>query len=236
MARSVQEPRRARLAGLVRMHAHVSDSRDAYVRLSGVGKSYGPLRVLENLELELHRSELVVVAGRRRSGKTTLIELIGATQRPTSGTIVVGGRRLDLLDDRGLLEFRTANVALAPQVPTLAPTLTAHETVLQGVRLSRARRPERWVRTLLEELALNDQAGVRAGELPAEAQQRLSLARALAKQAPLLLLDEPLAAVNAETRERLLAAARRLSRSEMTVVLTTRETEAPPHADRVVRL
>jgi ABC-type lipoprotein export system ATPase subunit len=177
-----------------------------------------------------------VISGSRGSGKTTLIELIGAARRPTSGEILVAGRRLDLLDDRGRLEFRTANVALAPQEPTLAPTWSAFETVLQASRTSHTPRPDGWARTCLEALDLDKEADVLAADLSADGQQRLSVARALAKDAPLLLLDEPLAATGVAARARLLAAVPRLIGRAATVVLTASAQDDVSFADRVVPL
>lgn len=214
------------------------DHKDPFVRLDRVSKTYdsglATVPALDEIDLEVAVGEFVAVCGSRGSGKTTLIELIGGTQRPTTGSILVGGRRFDLLDERGCLEFRTANVALAPQ--TLAPTLSVYETVVQAARTSRTRRPDGWLRTLLASLDLHDAADLPAGNLSAEGQQRLSVARALAKNAPLLLLDDPLSAADVSTRQRLLAGLRRLAGSGTTVVLTTRDENDARVADRVVYL
>ncbi len=213
---------------------------EAFVRLSRVSKTYGSglaaVQALREIDLEISFGELVAVIGPRGSGKTTLIELIGATQRPTSGEILIGGRRVDLLDDRARLEFRTANVALAPQAPTLAPTLSAYETVLQAARTSRAQRPDQWTHALLEAFDLQDEVDVLTASLSAESQQRLSVARALAKEAPLILLDEPLSATDIEDRQRLIATVRRFARRGSTVVVTAPTTESTPSADRVISL
>jgi putative ABC transport system ATP-binding protein len=213
---------------------------EVHVRLSRVGKTYGSgltaVQALPEIDLEIDAGEFVVIAGPPGAGKTTLIELIGATQRPTTGQIVVGGQRLDLLDDRGRLEFRTQNVALAPQTPMLAPTLNAYETVSQAARLGCIARPDRWTRAVLAAVGLDDEVDAPAAELSDESQQRLSLARALAKGAPLFLADEPLSATSVRTRQRLLATLRRFVPARTTIVLTAPSTESPPHADRVIPL
>ena len=239
--------RRERIARLVhgrpqhdRPYSGSAATDAAFVQLRRVSKSYdsrlAAVHALQEIDLEVEVGELVVISGGGGSGKTTLIELVGAAQRPTSGEILVGGRRLDLLDDRGRLEFRTGNVALAPQTPTLAPTLSAHETVLQASRTSRTSRPDDWTRTCLEALDLDKDAAVLAADLSADGQQRLSVARALAKDAPLLLLDEPLTSTTVAARARLLAAVPRLIGRATTVVWTATAHDDVPFADRVVRL
>jgi putative ABC transport system ATP-binding protein len=213
---------------------------EVHVRLSGVSKTYGSgrtaVQALCEIDLEIDVGEFVVVAGPPGAGKTTLIELIGATQRPTAGEIFVGRQRVDLLDDRGRLEFRTANIALAPQTLTLAPTLNAYETVSQAARLSGVTRPDRRTHAILDALGLQNEIDTPAAQLSDEGQQRLSVARALVKDAPLLLADEPLSAVTVGTRRQVIAALRRLARSGTTIVLTTLETDGTPNADRVIRL
>src|SRR5918992_5899619 len=213
---------------------------DTCIRLSRVGKSYGTgpaaVRVLREIDLEVSVGELVAIAGRRGSGKTTLIELIGATQGPTTGEILVCGRRLDLLDDRGRLDFRTANVALAPQVPTLAPTLNVYETITQAARTSQQRRSDRWTHALMEAFELRAEAAVLVADLSDEFQQRLSLARALAKNASLLLVDEPLPAATTEARRHAIALVRQLVRPDTTVVVTTSDRAAAALAHRVIEL
>ena len=213
---------------------------DTCIRLSRVAKSYGAgpaaVRALRAFELEVNVGELVAIAGRRGSGKTTLIELIGAIQPPTTGEILVCGRRLDLLDDRGRLEFRTANVALAPQVPTLAPTLNAYETISQAARTSQQRRSDRWTHALMGAFELGAKPAVPVADLSDEVQQRLSLARALAKNAPLLLVDEPLPAATTEARRHAIALMRQLVRPDTTVVVTTSDRAAASLAHRVVEL
>jgi putative ABC transport system ATP-binding protein len=213
---------------------------ESRVRLRAVSKRYGcgptTVEALREVDLDVRAAEFVAVIGPRGSGKTTLIEVVGATQRPTSGEVLVCGRRIDDLDDRGRLEFRTANIALAPQVPTLAPTLTVHETVVQAARMSRLHRPERKSNVLISAFDLQLEADVLVANLSAESQQRLSVARALAKDAPLLLLDEPLSAAPIDARRRLLAAVPELVPPDSAIVLTTPDTEATPSVDRVVRL
>jgi putative ABC transport system ATP-binding protein len=213
---------------------------DTCIRLSRVRKSYGTgpaaVRALRAIDLHVSVGELVAIAGRRGSGKTTLIELIGATQPPTAGEILVCGRRLDLLDDRGRLEFRTANVALAPQVPTLAPTLNVYETISQSARTSPQPRSDRWTHALMEAFELRAETTVCVADLSDGVQQRLSLARALAKNAPLLLIDDPLPAATAKARRHAIALMRQLVRPDTTVVLTTSDRAAAALADRVVEL
>lgn len=223
-------------------HTPVTESRGghgdapAYIRLSGVSKSYGSGRTrveaLSGVDLEVRAGEFVIVTGPPGSGKTTLIELVGAMQRPTAGEIVVGGRRLDLLDDRGRLEFRTQNIALAPQRPTLAPTLSVYETVWQVARLRGIADSGSWTREVLDAVGLLED-DLPAAELSTEEQQRLSVARALVKDAPLFLADEPLSAASPDARRGLAATLRRLAREGRTILLVDADT---PTADRLVRL
>jgi putative ABC transport system ATP-binding protein len=239
---SARGARHGRIAAQAADRLAPADAAEApYVQLRRLSKTYGSghgaKRALAELDVELSAGEFVAFTGPARSGKTTLIDLISARESPTAGEIIVGGRRVDLLDERSRLEFRTADVGLAPQTPTLAPTLTAYETVWQAAHLGGIAQPDRWARLLLRTVGFREHAERLAVELSLEDQQRLSIARALAKDAPLLLVDEPLSGASDEARQLVVSALRRASiERATTVLLATREPRLAACANRLICL
>jgi putative ABC transport system ATP-binding protein len=213
-----------------------------HVCLDGVSKSFGvgssAVQALREIDLRVDPGEFVVVLGDRGSGKTTLIELIAAVERPSTGTIVVGPARVDLLDERSRLEFRTSVVGLVPQQPTLAPSLSPHETVARTAALRHVSDPDRLASDLLRTVGLVDEPEPRTAQLSEDEQQRLSIARALATDTPLLLADEPTAPLRPETGRRMHSVLWRLSRERSTTVLLTAAAEGSLDgpADQVIDL
>jgi len=213
------------------------------VELREVTKHYrqGALDVpaLRGLTLAVAKGEFSAICGPSGSGKTTTLNLIGALDRPTSGSVVIEGRDLAPLSRRVLSHLRRDRIGFVFQAYNLMPVLTAYENAeivlsLQGTPAS-ARR-ERVMR-LLAEVGLEGLEDRRPDELSGGQQQRVAIARAIASNPAVVLADEPTANVDSETAEKLLDIMQQLNRDRgVTFLFSTHDPRVMERARRVVRI
>ncbi len=210
----------------------------AAVDVRGVRKSFegGRIRALEDVSLHLDEGELVALTGPSGGGKSTLLNLIGALDRPDAGEIVVDGLDVATLDDQA--RYRAEMVAFVFQFHNLITTLNAVENVqipMLGMR-PRAER-ERRAHELLGEVGLGDRTRNYPPTLSGGERQRVAIARALANEPRLLLADEPTGALDSETGAQILDMLRRV-RDERgtTILLVTNDEAVAAQADRVLQI
>ncbi|MCZ7525123.1 MAG: ABC transporter ATP-binding protein [Acidimicrobiia bacterium] len=210
------------------------------VRVEGLTKTYGSgetlVRALHDATFEIGRGELVVLLGPSGSGKTTTLNLIGAIEEPTGGSLVVDGVEVGALDERGRTQYRRDRVGFVFQFFNLVPTLTAHENVALVAELTG---PDAGARAedVLTRVGLGERMDHYPGQLSGGEQQRVAIARALVKEPPVLLCDEPTGALDVETGRSVLALLRRVTRDRgRTVLLVTHNSTIATMADRVLRL
>jgi putative ABC transport system ATP-binding protein len=193
------------------------------------------VRALDGVDLEIPKGEFVVLLGPSGSGKTTLLNVVGGIDGATSGSVSVGGVDLSALDAAGRTEFRRDHLGFVFQFFNLIPTLTALENVRLIAEISGS--DEADSRAALEAVGLggrldNFPSGLSGGE-----QQRVAVARAVAKAPPLLLGDEPTGALDLETGRAVLDLLRRLNRERgITMLLVTHSAVISEMADRVLHL
>lgn len=210
------------------------------IRLEDLTRSFGSGRTeataLSGVDLEIPPGELVVILGPSGSGKTTLLNLIGAIDRPTSGLVDVAGQDLGEMGDDDRAAFRRRHVGFIFQFFNLVPTLTALENVQLVAELcDRGGRVE--AEAALREVDLTDHLHQFPASLSGGEQQRVAVARAVAKDPDLLLCDEPTGSLDLETGRRVLSLLRRLNRErEATVLIVTHNAAIGEMADRVVSL
>ncbi len=189
-----------------------------------------------DVTFRVEAGELVALTGASGSGKSTILNLLGALDTPDSGSIVVDGHRLDEL--RSPAAYRAGTVGFVFQSHYLLPTLTASENVQMPMfgRRPRAEREAR-ARELLGEVGLADRSGARPAVLSGGERQRVAIARALANEPRLLLADEPTGALDSATGAQVLALLSALqARRGMTTLLVTNDDAVAAHADRTLRL
>jgi NitT/TauT family transport system ATP-binding protein len=208
------------------------DEMTTQLRLDSVSHAFGPLEVLAGLDLAIAARETVGIVGPSGCGKSTLLELVAGLTEPTAGTITIG--------EAGSSPDRLARCAYMPQRDLLLPWLRAIDNASLGPRLTGARKAEarEIARPLFHRLGLGEFEEAMPGELSGGMRQRVAFARTLLSGKPVLLLDEPLAALDAITRadlqEWLLAALREEAR---TVLLVTHDVEEALFvADRILVL
>jgi len=197
------------------------------------------LEVLRGVSFAVHRGEVVAIVGESGTGKSTLLHLLGALDRPDSGTVHFDGHDIFLKDDDALAAFRNRSVGFIFQFHHLLPEFTALENVampglIQGLDLEAAR-PR--VLELLRQLGLEARADHRPSELSGGEQQRVAVARALMNRPGLVLADEPTGNLDTKTAEALHDEILRLSRTTgQTFVLVTHNPALAAIADRVLRI
>ncbi len=210
----------------------------AEVAVRDVRKSFdnGRIHALDGVSLELEPGELVALTGPSGGGKSTLLNLIGALDRPDSGEIHVGGEDVTQLADAS--RYRATTVGFVFQFHNLMTTLTALENVqipMLGQR-ARAEREER-ARGLLAEVGLGAREQSRPPTLSGGERQRVAIARALANAPRLLLADEPTGALDSETGAQILELLRGVRDARgTTILLVTNDDAVAAQADRVLRL
>ena len=211
-------------------------STDPLVVLRGVNKHFGPLHVLQDVDTEVGRGEVVVLIGPSGSGKSTLCRVINRLEPIDSGSITIDGQQQPQ-EGKALARLR-ADVGMVFQ----SFNLFAHKTILQNVTLgpitvrgrSKAAAEERAMQ-LLERVGIANQAGKLPAQLSGGQQQRVAIARSLAMDPKLMLFDEPTSALDPEMINEVLDVMTALARDGMTMVVVTHEMGfARRAADRVV--
>jgi len=212
-------------------------------RLCGIAKGYrsgpGRVEVLRDLDLVLTTGEMVAVVGESGVGKSTLLHLLGALDRPDAGEYLFRGAEVLAQPPEALATFRNRHVGFVFQFHHLLPEFTALENVqLPGMirRLPRSELAER-ARALLEEMGLAARLHHRPAELSGGEQQRVAIARALASEPDLLLADEPTGNLDPQTSVQVFGALRRAhQRRPLTTVLATHNERLAEKCDRVLLL
>jgi putative ABC transport system ATP-binding protein len=204
------------------------------MRLSSGGRE---VNVLTDVSLDVPAGQFLAIAGPSGSGKSTLLGLIAGLDQPTAGRIEVAGVEITGLDEDGLARFRRDRIGYVFQSFHLLPTLTAAENVAVPLELAGETDAAARAAALLAEVGLAERAHHYPVQLSGGEQQRVAVARAMARRPALLLADEPTGNLDSATGkqiiELLVGMNRRLG---ATLVLVTHDTALAAHADRVVTL
>jgi putative ABC transport system ATP-binding protein len=206
------------------------------IRLTDITKVYqgGITGALNGVSLTVEKGEFTAIMGPSGSGKSTMLNLVAGLDRPTSGTVVVGGTDLGKLGEAGLARFRRDQVGFVFQFFYLLPNLTALENVLIPAQLKGSAAAGR-ARELLEQLGIKDVADRYPARLSGGQQQRVAIARALINSPTLLLADEPTGALDTHSGEQVMELLGALHRDGQTILLVTHDAKlATRHAARVI--
>ncbi len=208
----------------------------SYLSLKNVGKEYNlgtiSVRALSDVSFDLDDGEFVVVLGSSGAGKTTLLNLLGGMDKATEGQIILDGKDVTALDKRGLTEYRRGDVGFVFQFYNLMPNLTALENVEIAVEICKDHlNPE----SILREVGLGARLNSFPAQLSGGEQQRVSIARAMAKNPKLLLCDEPTGALDYATGKKILKLLYDVSRQRnRLVVVVTHNAALKDMADKVI--
>jgi putative ABC transport system ATP-binding protein len=202
------------------------------------GSEATAVQALRGVDLAVSDGEMVAIMGPSGSGKSTLLHILGALDRPDSGTVSIWGRRYDSLSDAELTALRGDVFGFVFQFFNLLPTLTAAENVLLPA-LVNGERPAKVaarVDELVELVGLSDRAAHLPTELSGGEQQRVAIARALLREPDVVLADEPTGNLDSSSGASVMALLRKVVDDGQTVVMVTHDPGAAALADRIVFL
>jgi putative ABC transport system ATP-binding protein len=213
------------------------------VDVRAVDKSFGDgpdrIDVLKKVNLQACTGEIMMLVGPSGCGKTTLLSAIAGTLRVDAGNIQVFGSALETMSGGALTRFRSTHIGFIFQQFNLIPTLSVAENVgipllIQGVSASKALDRSR---AILDKVGLGTRWKERPNKLSGGEQQRVAIARALVHEPPLVICDEPTAALDARNGEIVLDLFRQVARSpERAVIIVTHDNRIFPYADRIARM
>ncbi|MFR9077593.1 ABC transporter ATP-binding protein [Blautia obeum] len=211
---------------------------NSYVKLDKVSKIYKmgevEIRAVDNISFEISKGEFVVVVGPSGAGKTTVLNILGGMDTATKGNVFVDGSNIAKYNSRQLTAYRRDDIGFVFQFYNLVPNLTALENVELAMQICKNPLDAKKV---LCEVGLEDRMGNFPAQLSGGEQQRVSIARALAKNPKLLLCDEPTGALDYQTGKAILKLLQDMCREKgMTVIVITHNSALTPMADRVIHI
>jgi putative ABC transport system ATP-binding protein len=191
-----------------------------------------PLTILHPLTARIPRGQFVAVVGPSGSGKSTLLGLIAGLDAPTSGSVLIDGVDITLLDEDALARLRGEKIGIVFQFFHLIPSLTAHENVAVPMEIAGIAEAADRAAALLEEVGLTGRAHHYPSQLSGGEQQRVALARALANSPPIVLADEPTGNLDSTNGRLIMKLLRDIHRARgTTLVLVTHDAELAAQAD-----
>lgn len=211
---------------------------NSYVKLDKVSKIYKmgevEIRAVDNISFEISKGEFVIVVGPSGAGKTTVLNILGGMDTATKGNVFVDGSNIAKYNSHQLTAYRRDDIGFVFQFYNLVPNLTALENVELAMQICKNPLDAKKV---LCEVGLEDRLGNFPAQLSGGEQQRVSIARALAKNPKLLLCDEPTGALDYQTGKAILKLLQDMCREKgMTVIVITHNSALTPMADRVIHI
>ena len=209
-----------------------------FVKLKNVTKIYqmGEVQIpaVDGIDFSIDKGEFVVVVGPSGAGKTTVLNILGGMDKASGGEVLVDGKDIAGYSQKQLTGYRRNDIGFVFQFYNLVPNLTALENVELALQISRNPLD---AKTVMQEVGLGDRLNNFPAQLSGGEQQRVSIARALAKNPKLLLCDEPTGALDYQTGKAILKLLQDMCRERgMTVIVITHNSALTPMADRVIRI
>ena len=207
------------------------------IKVSNIEKSFGDLKVLRGVSLEVKKGEIVSIVGASGAGKTTLLQIIGTLLPADGGEVEINGTKLFALNEKRTAEFRNRHIGFVFQFHNLLPEFSALENVMMPALIGGAKRKEAKQRALelLSAVGLSERAEHKPAQLSGGEQQRVAIARALMNKPSVLLADEPTGNLDTHNRDeiqRLLFEVR--EKFGQTIVMVTHDERLAEMADRKI--
>ena len=211
---------------------------DTFVKLENITKIYHmgevEIRAVDGIDFSIQKGEFVVIVGPSGAGKTTVLNILGGMDTASGGRITVDGQDITKYSERQLTGYRRDDIGFVFQFYNLIPNLTALENVEMALQICRNPLDAREV---LKEVGLEERMDNFPAQLSGGEQQRVSIARALAKNPKLLLCDEPTGALDYNTGKAILKLLQEMCREKgMTVIVITHNSALAPMADRLIKI
>ena len=204
-------------------------------------KSYGSgensVQALNHISISVENVEFVAVIGTSGSGKSTLLNLLGGLDTPTSGEVLVSGKKLFQMNEEARTIFRRRNIGFVFQNYNLVPVLNVYENIVLPIELDGTKVDTEYVKTILHTLGLEQKVQAMPNQLSGGQQQRVAIARALAAKPAILLADEPTGNLDSKTGMDVIALLKMTSQAfHQTIVMITHNEEIALMADRMIRI
>ncbi len=204
-------------------------------------KSYGSgensVQALNHVSISVENGEFVAVIGTSGSGKSTLLNLLGGLDTPTSGEVLVSGKKLFQMNEEARTIFRRRNIGFVFQNYNLVPVLNVYENIVLPIELDGTKVDTEYVKTILHTLGLEQKVQAMPNQLSGGQQQRVAIARALATKPAILLADEPTGNLDSKTGMDVIALLKMTSQAfHQTIVMITHNEEIALMADRMIRI
>lgn len=211
---------------------------DTFVKLENITKIYHmgevEIRAVDGIDFSIQKGEFVVIVGPSGAGKTTVLNILGGMDTASGGRITVDGQDITKYSERQLTGYRRDDIGFVFQFYNLIPNLTALENVEMALQICRNPLD---ARAVLKEVGLEERMDNFPAQLSGESKERVSIARALAKNPKLLLCDEPTGALDYNTGKAILKLLQEMCREKgMTVIVITHNSALAPMADRLIKI
>jgi putative ABC transport system ATP-binding protein len=205
------------------------------VRRYGEGDS--AVEAVRGVSLEVPAGQFTAIMGPSGSGKSTLMHLLAGLDRPTEGSVEIGGQDITTMGDKKLTRLRRKHIGFVFQAFNLVPTLTAEENVTLPLAIARKKIDRSWVDAVIERVGLDDRRSHRPAEMSGGQQQRVAVARALVAEPTVMFADEPTGNLDSRTSAEVLGLLRdAVTAYGQTTVMVTHNAHAAAVADRVLFL
>lgn len=209
------------------------------IEARNITKSFGKLKVLKGIDLNIGKGEIVSVVGPSGAGKTTLIQIIGTLDMPDDGQVIINGVDVTKMSDRELSKFRNQHLGFVFQFHQLLPEFTALENVMIPALIAgkSKRDAKERAESLLQFLGLSDRMQHKPNELSGGEKQRVAVARALVNEPDVILADEPSGSLDTANKEELHQLFFQLrDKFNQTFVIVTHDEQLAASTDRTIRL
>ena len=212
------------------------------ISVKNISKKFGRgtnlLSALDDVSFNVEDGEFVVILGQSGSGKSTILNLIGCIDSPTSGTILVDGVDVTKMSSRQLCEYRNKNIGFVFQSFYLEPAYSVTDNILLPLTIAGAKRQikDAKAKELLEKLNLTDKANAKTSTLSGGQKQRVAIARALVNDPKIILADEPTGNLDSVSGAEVIEILKEICKSGKTVVMVTHNEEQASVADNIIRL
>ena len=214
----------------------------AYIEAKDIHKTFGKgdaaVHALQGVSLSVDKGEMVAVMGKSGSGKSTLLNILGGLMTMDEGELYVGGKKVDFRKKKYLLNYRRREVGFVVQYFALINDMNVYKNVSLPLRyqgIPRAKIKQRTTK-MLRHLGIEEKAKAYPSELSGGQQQRAAIARALVKNARIILADEPTGALDEGTGDDVMKLFQRLKKKDRAIIIVTHDNKVAEYCDRVVYL
>lgn len=195
------------------------------------------VKALDGVSITIEDGEFISIVGTSGSGKSTLLHMLGGLDKPTSGSVIVDGRELSLMNDESLTVFRRRNIGFIFQNYNLVPILNVYENIVLPIELDGSKVDKDFIDSIVKMLKLEEKLNVLPNNLSGGQQQRVAIARALAAKPAIILADEPTGNLDSRTSQDVIGLLKATSNEfHQTIVMITHNEEIAQLSDKIIHI